>query len=507
MPDFNINQNGVQKLLKGVKPHKAAGPDEISARILKETAHQIAPALTLVFQASLEQSTIPTDWKTAHVAPIYKKGNRSLAANYRPVSLTCISCKLLEHIVSSNIMNHLEHQGILTDAQHGFRRKRSCESQLILTVQDLAKGIEDKQQVDVILLDFSKAFDKVPHRRLLQKLEFYGVRGRVLSWIGHFLSERTQKVVLDGQFSEATPVNSGVPQGTVIGPLLFLVFINDLPSKVKSSSVRLFADDCILYKSIHNPEDGDSLQADLDSLQEWEKTWLMSFHPDKCQLLRVTNKRTIIPNEYTIHGKTLQQVDQAKYLGINIQSKISWSSHVASTARKADGTRAFLQRNMRTCPKPIREQFYNSLVRPIMEYASPVWDPALKKDIDSLEMVQRRAARFVCQDFRRESSVTQMMTSLGWESLASRRAKSRLYLLYKAAHGLVAIPVDNYLRTLASNTRGSDMKYFVPYCRTNTMKYSFFPAAARMWNSLPPACTSAPSFEAFEQSLEGRVLM
>ena len=236
-------------------------------------------------------SPYPT-MQSANVAPIFKKGDRSKAANYRPVSLTCICCKLLEHIVSSNIMQHFDN--ILTDAQHGFRQRRSCESQLILTVHDLAQGIEDQQQLDVILLDFSKAFDKVPHRRLLHKLNYYGVCNDNLMWISHFLADRHQCVVLNGESSAQAPVSSGVPQGTVLGPLLFLAFINHLPEKVTHSSTRLFADDCILYRKITTPEDATLLQQDLNSLQDWEKTWMMEFHLDKCQLLRVTNKRKII---------------------------------------------------------------------------------------------------------------------------------------------------------------------------------------------------------------------
>ena len=211
-------------------------------------------------------------------------------------------------------MQHFEDNNILTDAQHGFRQRRSCESQLIITVHDLAQGIEDQQQLDVILFDFSKAFDKVPH-----KLNYYGVRNDNLMWISHFLADRHQCVVLNGESSAQAPVSSGVPQGTVLIPLLFLAFINDLPEKVTHSSTRLFANDCILYRKITTPEDATLLQQDLNRLQDWEKTWMMEFHPDNCQLLRVTNKLKIIQAEYTIHNQKLTQADQAKYLGVKLK--------------------------------------------------------------------------------------------------------------------------------------------------------------------------------------------
>ena len=217
-------------------------------------------------------------------------------------------------------------------------------------------------------------------------------------------------------------------------------------------------------------------------------------------------QRNIIKTDYQIHGQTLQTVDSAKYLGVNIQSKLSWSPHIATTARKADNTRAFLQRNMRSCPCNVRNQCYTTLVRPILEYCSPVWDPHLQKDIDTLDMVQRRCARFVYQDFSRESSVTWMCNRLQWDTLAHRRAKAKVTVLYRVVNQLVAIPVEQYLRPSATNTRGHDQKFFIGYCRTNTMKFSFFPDAARRWNQLPSSSTVAPSLEAFRRSLEGRQL-
>lgn len=269
-PHIRVSEAGVRKLLEAVKPHKATGPDGIPARLLKDYAAELAPVLTLIYQASLNQGTVPADWKHAWVIPVYKKGTRTTASNYRPISLTSISCKTLEHIVHSNLMDHLEQHNILSDYQHGFRKRRSCETQLIQAVDDLAMCLNEGGQIDAVLLDFSKAFDKVSHHHLATKLHHYGVRGKMLDWVKSFLSSRTQEVILEGKRSSSAAVTSGVPQGSVLGPILFLCYINDLPDQV-SSTVRLFADDCLLYRNINSRDDADKLQDDIYKLQMWEK--------------------------------------------------------------------------------------------------------------------------------------------------------------------------------------------------------------------------------------------
>ena len=197
-----------------------------------------------------------------NVSAIYKKGEKFKASNYRPVSLICISCKMFEHIIVSNIMRHLDTNNILTDCQHGFRPRRSCETQLITLVDELVKSLNKGKQHDLAILDFSKAFDRVPHERLLRKLDHHGIRGKTLDWIRAFLTDRTQKVAVEGVASEPIHVKSGVPQGSVLGPILFLVFINDLPASIRSSS-RLFADDCVVYREIRSDNDCQILQDDL----------------------------------------------------------------------------------------------------------------------------------------------------------------------------------------------------------------------------------------------------
>ena len=220
MEDIKINSKGVHTLLKNLKPHKAIGPDSIPSCILKAAADQLAPILTEIYQTSLNTGVVPQDWKDAHVVPLFKRDERHLAYNYRTVSLTSITCKVMEHIVHSSVMGHCDRNKILTNAQHGFCKKRSCESQLIITIHDIASKLERDSQVDIILLDFAKAFDKVPHHRLLHKLEYYGVNPKTNRWIRSSLENRKQSVILEGTVSKQVPVLSGVPQCTVLEPLL-----------------------------------------------------------------------------------------------------------------------------------------------------------------------------------------------------------------------------------------------------------------------------------------------
>ena len=221
----------------------------------------------------------------------------------------------MEHIIYTKIITHLENNKILSDAQHGFRKNRSCETQLIATINDFAQTLNDGKQLDIILLDFSKAFDKVNHRKLCLKLDHYGIRGKLLDWIKNFLSERTQWVVINGECSSIAEVKSGVPQGTVLGPLLFLVYINDLPERVKST-LRLFADDSYVYRIITCKEDTIQLQNYLNALLEREKEWSMEFHPDKCKLLIITRKINPIQVDYHMHHYKLESVNEAKYLWV-----------------------------------------------------------------------------------------------------------------------------------------------------------------------------------------------
>ena len=245
-------------------------------------------------------------------------------------------------------MSHTAEHNILYDLQHGFRSMLSCETQLLEFTHDLYRNCYEGHQTDVLVMDFSKAFDKVGHERLLEKITSYGITGRTHNWIHQFLSGRSQSVVVDGERSEPVAVVSGVLQGSVLGPCLFLLYINDLAQGLEST-VRLFADDTIAYLTVDSQSDAGRLQRDLDRLAHWEGLWQMEFHPDKCQVLRVSKKTKLntAHHNYTLHGHTLEVVNDAKYLGITVSSDLRWNHHVANITRKANSTLAVLKRNIR----------------------------------------------------------------------------------------------------------------------------------------------------------------
>ena len=507
IPQIDISVAGVAKLLKELDEKKASGPDNISAKILRLAADELAPALTLIFNSSIKTGDLPDDWRTANITPIFKKGDRTTASNYRPVSLTSISCKLLEHIFHRHIMNHLDTHNILTDKQHGFRSKHSCESQLLQTIHDLIHTLDNNKQTDIIIMDFSKAFDTVPHNRLLYKLNKYGINGHIHTWISHFLTKRTQRVVVDGEHSDWAPVRSGVPQGTVLGPLLFLLYINDLPLNI-SSTVRLFADDCVMYRPITNNNDAKQLQNDLDTLTTWQNNWQMKFNAKKCFVLKISRARVLKQHKYQLSNTTLQETTSHTYLGVEISSDLKWTNHVNSITAKANRVFGFVRRNLHSCPKDLRATAFKSLVRPHLEYCSSVWDPHINELVDKIERIQRRGARFVFKDYRKTSSVTEMLNKLDWIPLQERRRIGRITMLHKISNGQIAIPAGKFLQpvqTRTSSRRNHNKAITRLTGRTEYYNQSFFPHTINEWNKLPSTLVNITDTKSFKEALTGHI--
>ena len=362
-------------------------------------------------------------------------------------------------------------------------------------------AVHSKKQVDMILLDFSKAFDKVHHEKLLFKLSQYGIGGETLQWIKSFLDNRTQSVVVNGSKSSSIPVTSGVPQGSVLGPIIFLAYINDLPSKVKSR-VRLFADDTAIYLAITSPEDSKTLQDDLRTLEQWENDWDMEFNPSKCQVIHITKARTPIDTTYNLHNIKLGSTTSAKYLGVDISNDLSWTTHINRITKTANQTLGFLRRNIKVHSEKLKSTAYTTLVRPQLEYCSTVWSPHHITAIDQIEAVQRRAARWAKRDYGRTSSVSEMLVSLGWRRLDLRRIDARLALFYKIRNDLVAIPLGDYLTMTNRPPRHSHPQAFrTIQALTDTYKFSFFPRTVVHWNALPSDFPTLPTIHQFNSAV------
>ena len=492
MNDIAVSKDGVIKLLKGLNPSKALGPDELHPRVLKELATELGPVLAHLFQQSIDTGEIPKEWSLANICPLFKKSDRSLACNYRPVSLTCVPCKLLEHIVCSNIMAHLDEYKLLSDRQHAFRKGHSCETQLTTVINDWAKILDNRGQVDTFILDFEKAFDTPPHELLKSKLFGYGIGGKTLKWIDSFLCFRQQRVVVNGVKSDWAPVLSGVPQGTVLGPLLFSLYINDISSDIESE-IRLFADDCVCYREIKDEKDTMKLQRDIDRLGSWARKWGMRFQPVKCNMMQLTRKRIKkIHASYTLEGTNLENVESIKYLGVTITSDLRWNTHVSNVCTKANRTLGFLRRNLHSCPQEVKEAAYKGLVRPVLDYGSSVWDPPGVVLQEELGSVQKRAARFVTGNYDYETgSMTGILGQLKWESLKKRRKDNRLILLYKGLKGKASVPTDDLIPKTRCCRNQHSMAFQTPIANTDVYKGSFFPQTIRDWNALPDSLISS----------------
>lgn len=502
MPDIQVTSPGVLKLLVNLDVKKSTGPDGISPFVLKEACHVIVDVLTFIFNQSLSSGSVPDDWRLANIFPLHKKGAKDAAENYRPISLTSVCSKLLEHIVYSSMCKFLEENNILTPRQHGFRPGFSCETQLTAAIDDWARALNSGIRTDIAIFDFSKAFDSVPHRRLKEKIKSYGIGGKTLSWITSFLSNRQQRVVLSGGQSSWLPVVSGVPQGTVLGPLLFLLYINDITSDI-SSEIRLFADDCILYRQIRQPADCSILQSDIDKLHGWSQIWQMTFNSKKCHILSVSRQRKKPLLHYTLGQDLLTVVDSYPYLGVTISNDLRWHQHIDNISAKATRTLNFVRRNVYCCSPEAKSLAFISLIRPHLEYAAAAWDPYTARDSGQLDNVQRRAARFVKNDYRRTTSVSQLVAQLGWDSLSDRRKTARLSLFYKGLHGLAAVPVDQ-LKPSSRCTRHSSTNTFHSLsARIDCYKNSFLPRTVVDWNALPDDVRLRPSVDSFRAAVHG----
>ena len=501
--DILITKEMIQKLLKELDQNKSFGPDEIHPMMLIQLSDHLSAPLAVIMNKSLTEGSLPKDWKNATVTPIYKnKGAKNLAVNYRPVSLTSVVCKLMESILRKHIMGHLLEQSLLSNKQYGFIGNRSTVTQLLYYLDKCCESTSRGNVVDSVYFDFAKAFDTVPHRRLCKKLAAYGIKGSILNWITSFLNGRSQSVKVNQSFSSRDAVVSGIPQGSVLGPILFVLYINDLPESVVSF-ILLFADDTKIFKEINTIEDSLSLQRDIDALVKWSEDWLLQFHPDKCHVLTIGKLSDIKhAHPYTLDGNQLEHVFEEKDLGIVIDSELTFDEHIAKQVKKANSILGVINRGFENLTPTIFKTLYTAFVRPHLEYGQSVWSPKLRKQVNLIEGVQRRATRLVNRC--RNMSYEERLRELDLPTLEFRRLFCDMVQIYKHIHyyDKSTIP-DKLIKRSRPNRRHNQelTPNFANDGLRGSQTNSFYYRCIQSWNKLPQNVVEAKTIKVFKERL------
>ena len=510
--DNSINQIHVTcdmvlaEILK-LNVNKSCGPDDIHAHMLISLAEYVSSPISLLLNKTLTTGTIPGDWKKARVAPIFKKGARNKAENYRPISLTSIVCKLMETFVKDAVMGHMMENNLLSDKQFGFIKGRSTMTQLLNYLNECVNHVVTGKVVDVIYFDFAKAFDTVPHRRLLKKIENYGINGDLFNWIKAFLSNREQVVNVNGDESDPTAVISGIPQGSVLGPILFVLYINDLPDMVKSD-IYLYADDTKIFKAVTCKEDALSLQSDIDAMTDWSRKWLLQFHPDKCHVLTLGEHHNIMHTQrYTIDGKELEHVFEEKDLGVTIDSRLQFDEHVAEKIKKANNMVGLIRRSFSYLDGHLFKKLFTTFVRPHLEYAQSVWSPHLRKYTNAIEKVQIRATKLV--DGLKHLEYEERLKKLDLPTLAYRRMRGDLIEVFKHFHAYDQATIPETFQTCDRTTRTHNFQLLSrkPKDGVRGLHTNFFyQRVIKIWNDLPEKVVQAVDTNDFKEKLDEEMM-
>lgn len=498
LTDIEISVETVKKKLKNLNCSKSPGPDGTHPRVLKEAADVLAFPLAMVFQKSVNEGFVPNDWKLADITPIFKKGSKKDPYNYRPISLTSIVVKVLESVIRDSVIEHMTSNNLLAEQQHGFCPGRSCDTQLLCQLDDWTRLIDDGKPIDVIYLDFRKAFDAVPHKRLLEKVSAYGIQGRLRNWIKDFLAGRQQRVVVNDTRSNWSDVLSGIPQGSVLGPVLFLLFINDLPKSI-DCNMLLYADDSKIYRSVCEQGSVNILQDDLNNALDWSSTWQLPFNMNKCKVLHLGNRNE--HHEYTMGDHLLQSVTEETDLGIIMDKSLSFQKHVSVQVNKAYRMLGLIKRTFTHLDKLTLTVLFTSLVRPLLEYGQVVWHPHFIGDVLKIERVQRRATKMVSEISH--LSYEDRLRTLDLYSLFYRRRRGDMIQVYRIMHGLDRVSPDQFFtRAPISATRGHSMKLFHPNCRLNIRLKFFSLRTINDWNSLPDSVVTCTTMNSFKRNLD-----
>ena len=480
---INITNEDIITAVKATKINSAAGPDSIPPIVLHKCTDSLITPLKNIFKKSLKNSDIPKSWKEAYITPIYKrKGNKTDPSMYRPVSLTSQLVKLLERIIRTYLVPFIEMNLILPDSQHGFRPNRSAVSQLLEQHENIIDAIANGHNLDVVMLDYAKAFDKINISKLLHKLKSIGIGGEIGKWLGNFLLKRTQRIANEGHLSTESMVLSGVPQGTILGPILFLIYISDISETLKRSKMSSYADDSKVYAQIQTPADSKSLQSDLNNIYKWTEDNLMQFNSDKFEVLKIGRNQNLKNSIYKDPDDVnIKEISVAKDIGVYFNSKGDFSDHIKIKFSKAKQMAGYILRAfMLRTPVPMMLLF-KSLVIPHLEYCCVLWSPHLQKDVEKLEIVQRYFTSKL--EGMENLEYYERLKKLKIYSLERRRDRYILIYIFKILMKQVPNPGISYKYT---TRRGRVL--IPPKCSSKTtdlIHYSFTRRAPRIFNAMP----------------------
>ena len=395
-------------------------------------------------------------------------------------------------------MDFLDRNDLLVGSQHGFRAGRSCLTSLLEFYHAMFGAYDQSGAVDVIYLDFQKAFDKVPHRRLMAKVRALGIAGKVAAWIQAWLSNRRQRVVVEGACSEWSHVNSGVPQGSVLGPLLFLIYINDIDSGLVSR-ISKFADDTKLGVDASDPVAVEELRLDLARIGEWSETWQMPFNVGKCHVLHVGGGNAFA--DYHLLGSEITSRPWELDLGVIVTSEFKFGAQCVAAERKAQKILGYVKRVFTHRNRHTVMTLYKTLVRPLLEYAVQFWSPTYRCDVERLERVQARATKLIPEI--RNKGYERRLVELDLLTLEQRRLRGQLIETFKIVRGFCAVDPRTMFTLNENPTRNHGFKLVVPRFRTNKFRDFMTVKVCRVWNSLPRELVNAPSVESFKTNLDG----
>lgn len=477
--------------LKVLNTNKSMGPDGIHPAMLKILASMIAVPLTELFNRSLSEKTIPNDWKVATVVPIHKGKALDSVENYRPVSLTSVAAKILERILRRRIAEFLTANSLINPSQHGFTKGRSCLTNLLVTMDKITDALDRGERVLVGYLDFQKAFDSVNHRLLIHKMRSYCIAPGICDWIEDFLRNRCFRVKVRDTTSDWASPTSGVPQGTVLGPLLFMLYVNDLTVDL-SSVCLLFADDVKVINTLAN---GSELQRDLDEIKHWSEKWDLPLNPLKCVLLGDTD------STFSLGEHTIPFTPQTKDLGVVVTANFMPSEQCAAAAATARKALYALRGAVSSRSPEVWIPLYCAFVRPHLEYCVQAWAPYQKKDIAILEKIQRTATRWI--EGLKDVPYEDRLKRLGLFSLERRRLRGDLIETYKIMQGLSGDELKSLVPPRESRElRGHKRKLTKRRARLDIRRAFFSNRVVNPWNCLPQDVVEAPNIRVFKEKLD-----